>query len=319
EDGTCHHRQQALLQASFVSRISSSVLMVRPGCFGANPETAESNVFQASTSAGDPTDVAFRAGEEFEAAVLTLTEAGVDVAVLDPADPRLTDSVFPNNWFSTHRGGKLVLYPMMAPSRRLERQPERLLAALRQKGGSVQHILDFRSYEDRGLFLEGTGSMVLDRLKMYAYACLSDRTSEEVFREVWGALGYQPVVFEAVEAGVQIYHTNVLMAICEGFAVLCGDSLVTERAPVTDALASSGLEVLEITREQMRSFCGNILQVRTASGEPTTIMSASAREAFTDLQMSRIESYGGVTVCEIPTIELFGGGSIRCMLAEIDL
>jgi hypothetical protein len=299
-----------------VSRIASSVLMVRPGCFGPNPETAESNVFQTSGGREAPGAIAERALAEFDLAVGTLREAGVHVVVLDPAERELTDSVFPNNWFSTHSGGELVLYPMMAPSRRRERQPERLIAALQREGCTISKLIDLRGHEEHGRFLEGTGSMVLDRSKRIAYACVSARTDPSVLEEFCDALGYRAKVFEAVEAGVQIYHTNVLMAIGEGFAVLCSDSLSSERDSVIATLASSGLEVIEITRGQMRAFCGNVLQVRTQNG-PTTIMSGTARDAFTEHQLSRIESYGSITVCDIPTVELYGGGSIRCMLAEI--
>lgn len=293
--------------------------MVRPARFCANPETAGSNRFQHPQAIADDAILAVR---EFDGLVRRLTDAGVQVVVGDdPPEPAKPDACFPNNWVSFHADGTVVLYPMLAPSRRAERRPEHL-AAVERAGFRIARTLDLSGLEARGEFLEGTGSLVLDRVARVAYACLSPRTTPAALAEFCAALGYRAVEFDALGPdGRAVYHTNVLMALGEGFAVLCAASIpdAPRRAAVLGELARSGHEVIGIDVAEMNHFAGNMLALRARDGAARIAMSETAWKSLAPDNRRRLERHGGIVTAPIPTIEWEGGGSVRCMLAEIFL
>jgi len=301
------------------SKLSSHVLMIRPVRFAGNEQTAESNRFQQLASAHN-INAQTTALHEFDALVAALRNVGVRVTVLDDTlSPHTPDSIFPNNWFSTHADGTVVLYPMQAENRRLERRMD-VFDVLRAQGLSINHIVDLAHHESSGQFLEGTGSLVLDRVQRVAYACRSPRTHAAVLTEWASKLGYQLVLFAAADAdGVPIYHTNVLMCVGRQFAVVCVEAIVlAERQRVLTSLANSGHEVIAITHAQMNQFAGNMLALQGA--QEVVAMSASAHASLMPMQRERLAALGGtLVVVAIPTIERLGGGSVRCMLAEICL
>lgn len=303
------------------SQSAAEVLMVRPACFGFNPETAASNAFQRSPSAASAGPRA-AALAEFDAVVSALRRAGVAVIVAeDTPDPPKPDAVFPNNWVSFHRDGRVVLYPMQAPNRRAERR-EALIEELARTGGfRISSTLDLSYREAEGKFLEGTGSLVLDRSARIAYACLSPRTDLDVLGEFAQRLDYDPVAFEAFDhRGQLIYHTNVLMAVGSEFAVVCAEAIADprQRADVLSRLAATGHAIVEITHAQMASFAGNCLELTPPRGR-LVVMSDAAWGSLQDPQREVLERQGAVLRVAIPTIESVGGGGIRCMLAELHL
>lgn len=295
---------------------TDTVLMVRPVAFGFNEETAVNNAFQKE---GKEADIPALARKESDAYIELLEENGIHViAVEDTKEPHTPDSVFPNNWFSTHDDGTLVLYPMFAENRRLERKPA-VLEAIRENF-DMERTVDLTHYEEEGMFLEGTGSMVLDRVNKIAYACISPRTNETVLEDFCDQLGFSPVVFHAVDAnGVQIYHTNVLMNVGSEIAVVCMESIADpeERAKVRESLEHTGKTIVEITFDQMNHFAGNMLEVQNENGEPCLIMSLTAYNNLTDEQIAILESKMKLITPALDCIEENGGGSARCMLAEI--
>ena len=300
---------------------AAAVLMVRPGCFGFNPETAASNAFQRPPSA-DPAGPHAAALAEFDAAVSALRHAGVEVFVAeDTPEPPKPDAVFPNNWVSFHRDGRIVLYPMQAPSRRAERR-EALIEDLARTGGfRVSGTEDLSYREAEGKFLEGTGSLVLDRSARVAYACLSPRTDLDVLGEFAQRLDYDPVAFEAFDQrGRPVYHTNVLMAVGSRFAVVCAEAIADsrQRAEVLSRLSGTGHDIVEITQAQMASFAGNCLELSPPAGR-VIVMSDTAWDSLQGAQRELLERQGRVLRVAIPTIESVGGGGIRCMLAEVYL
>jgi hypothetical protein len=301
------------------SQCADAVLMVRPACFGANPETADSNRFQRAERIADDAILAVR---EFDGLVRRLTEAGVEVVVAeDPPEPAKPDACFPNNWVSFHADGTVVLYPMLAPSRRAERRPEHL-AAVARAGFGIARTIDLSPLEARGEFLEGTGSLVLDRPSRVAYACLSPRTTAGALAEFCEALGYRAVAFDALGPdGRPIYHTNVLMAIGAGFAVLGAGAIPdpAQRSAVLAELTDSGHEVIEIDDEEMNHFAGNLLALRARDGGARIAMSETAWRSMAPAKRARLERHGAIVAAPIPTIEWEGGGSVRCMIAEIFL
>ena len=302
---------------------AASVLMVRPAAFGANPQTQESNRFQ-TLAAPDPGDeVRESVAREFDALAGALERSGVEVCIVDDTpSPAKPDAVFPNNWFSTHADGTVVLYPMLATNRRIERRTDVLEALLRAHRFRVARTIDLTTHENEGVFLEGTGSLVLDRSNRLAYACLSPRTHVEALGDFAQQLDYELVGFEAVDAnGDAIYHTNVLMCVGTRFAVLCTVAIadVERRAAVVSILERSGHEVIDITHAQMSAFAGNVLELRNGSGETVIAMSSAAYAAFGPQLRARLESFGTIVHSPIPTIERYGGGSVRCMLAELHL
>jgi hypothetical protein len=301
------------------SQCAEAVLMVRPARFGANPETAESNRFQHAEPIADDAVLAVR---EFDGLARKLTDAGVQVVVAeDPPEPAKPDACFPNNWVSFHADGTVVLYPMLAPSRRAERRPEHL-AAVERAGFRSARTIDLTPCEARGEFLEGTGSLVLDRVSRVAYACLSPRTTPGALAAFCAALGYRAVAFDALGPdGRAIYHTNVLMAVGAGFSVLCAGTIpdAAQRSAVLGELADSGHEVIEIDVEEMNHFAGNLLALRARDGGARIAMSATAWRSLAPAKRSRLERHGAIVTAPIPTIEWEGGGSVRCMIAEVFL
>ncbi|HTV97349.1 MAG TPA: arginine deiminase-related protein [Steroidobacteraceae bacterium] len=312
-----------------------AVLMVRPARFAFNPQTSASNSFQelprAAASAppgsgapgsGAPADVQGAAVREFDALAERLVRAGMTVIVAhDSAEPAKPDAVFPNNWVSFHRDGTIVLYPMMAPNRRLERREELIRQVIGAGPFRVTRTVDLSYREDHGRYLEGTGSLVLDRPARIAYACLSPRTDLDVLGEFAQQLDYELAAFEATDAaGRPVYHTNVMMAIGTGFAVICGDSIteLKRRDAVYAQLTATGHDIVEISPAQMHAFAGNILEL-AAPGSTVIAMSTTAWGALEPRQRRALEKHGEVLTADIPVIERCGGGGVRCMLAEVHL
>ena len=292
--------------------------MIRPVNFSFNAETAVNNAFQV---AGTTSDAQQQALKEFEDFVALLRGNGVDVTVIDDTpDPYTPDSIFPNNWVSFHEQGLVCLYPMYAANRRLERKPwilQELGRAFR-----IGQTLDFSGYELEGLFLEGTGSMVLDREQKIAYACLSPRTDRKVLLDFCRQTGYTPEIFTAVDdRGRAIYHTNVMMCVADRYIVVCLDSLPVpaERQHLTDTIRSGGKELIAISLDQMNHFAGNMLQVHNDKGERLLVMSSQAYHSLSPQQIGQLSSYNRILHSPLTTIETNGGGSARCMMAEIHL
>jgi len=298
--------------------------MVLPGSFGFNEETAATNTFQQRQAVPDP-HAAQAARAEFGQLVRALRSEGVSVCVVeDSVDPAKPDAVFPNNWVSFHDDGTLVLYPLQSASRRVERRQYVIDSAVTELGFRVSHLLDLTHYESAGHFLEGTGSLVLDHRKRVAYACLSPRTHAEVLSDWACELDYEVVSFSAADRqGVPLYHTNVLMCIGERLAVVGSEAIVSaDRDRVLDRLRASGRELLEIGHDAIERFAGNMLELGTwdeALGDSRVLlMSESARRALTPGQFAQLSGCTDtVLAVPIPTIEKLGGGSVRCMLAEV--
>lgn len=307
-------------QGTPLTQCAAAVLMVRPMAFAGNPETAASNAFQSAAQISAKEQAAARM--EFDSLAAALERAGVEVlCVNDTPDPPKPDACFPNNWLSLHHDGTAVLYPMLSPVRRRERRPE-LLTEIQAQGFEILRVLDLADWEDRGAHLEGTGSMVLDHRSRVAYACPSPRTHREVLLAFAGELGYAPVSFEATgPAGEPLYHTNVLMCIGEGFATVCAEAIVDpgQRAQLVEALAATGRELLLISRAQMSAFAGNMLALATRSGSRVIALSATAWAALDAGQRRALERHGEIVAAAVPTVERYGGGSVRCMLAEVFL
>ena len=312
------HSKLNIMQA----QTTSNILMIRPVSFAFNEQTAESNAFQdieskSWTNAKTQTE----ALQEFDDMVSQLRVAGVDVIVYDDTpEPHTPDSIFPNNWISFHHSGKICLYPMQAENRRLERRND-IIEDLRKKF-HVEVVLDFTHFEKEKKFLEGTGSMVLDRMYRTAYACISPRTNAEVL-DAWAKqMNYKLVKFTSVdEQGKDIYHTNVVMCIGENFAVACLASIpdLDQRLMVKETLENSGKNVIEISLEQMNQFAGNMLLVSTKKGNDLLVMSTSAFNSLTHTQKVELEEYAVIQHFDLNMIETCGGGSARCMMAEVHL
>lgn len=296
--------------------------MVRPRAFGPNEQTAISNAFQQS--ADRPLgEIHTRALEEFDAMTITLRDAGVVPIVFEDTDEPFTpDAVFPNNWISCHADGRVFLYPMEAHDRRRERRLDIIEALSTEWGFRVSEIVDLSPLEDGGVYLEGTGSMVLDRINHVIYAALSSRTHMDALAEFAQRADYEITAFEAVDAqGRPVYHTNVMMTLGSKFAVLCAEAIADagKRADVVDKLTTSGREVVEITIEQMCRFAGNMLELESAVGEPIVALSQSAHASLTAGQLRSISAHARLVPIDVGTLERFGGGSVRCMLAEVFL
>lgn len=305
------------------SQNAAAVLMVQPARFEANALTAATNEFQQAQIAQRQGELQRLALGEFEGLAQLLAEAGVQVCIArDTLDPHTPDSIFPNNWLSTHDDGTVVLYPMMAENRRPERRPE-LIDGLRDAHGfELGEVIDFTHFEQQGRFLEGTGSLVLDRVQRIAYACLSPRTHPEMLELFGERLGYRCVSFDALGSGGRpIYHTNVLLAIGSFLAVLCAEAIAdgAQRAALIASLESTGHEVLTISSEQLRHFAGNMLELRSSSGERLWVMSRQAERSLNNGQRTQLARDARLIVAPLETIESCSGGSVRCMLAEIHL
>lgn len=297
---------------------TSTVLMVRPACFAFNADTAGNNPFQHDDL--DPAQVAVQALLEFDNYVAALREQGVQVVVVqDTPAPHTPDSIFPNNGFSTHPDGTLVLYPMQGENRRLERD-KGIRAAL--SPFSIRRTLDLTGSERSERFLEGTGSLVLDRTARIAYACRSIRTHDALLDDFAEQMGYRVVAFDAVDRqGVPIYHTNVMMSVGSTLALVCLASIADadQRQHLLGTLQDSGKQVLDLSFDQLERFVGNMLEVRNDRGQALLVMSRSAWHALTQEQHNHIGQHARPLVVDIDTIERTGGGSARCMLAEIYL
>ena len=310
-----------------MKQITDTILMVRPVQFRLNEETAVNNYYQDQQFHKEikDADANKRAQEEFDAFAKALQNNNINVIIVNDDDKHDTpDSVFPNNWLSTHENGTAVLYPMFAPNRRLERRPE-VLDALEAEGFLIEHIMDYTSAEDEEIFLEGTGSLLLDRTNEKAYCSISPRADEELFIEFCEDFEYTPVVFTAYQtvgdARLPIYHTNVMMALGEEYAVICLDCIDSkaEVKSVLKHLKETGKEVINITEAQVESFAGNMIQVLNADGKKFLVMSHQAYESLTPEQIKKLEKYNDIIHPDIKTIETLGGGSVRCMMAEIFL
>ncbi len=303
------------------------VLMVRPKHFGFNPETAATNAFQTDALARTQ-DTSKAAAEEFDRLAETLRISGVKVIIADePDSPILPDSVFPNNWVSFHPDGSIFLYPMLSASRRLERRHDILETISRQF--RVLRISDFSGAENEGKFLEGTGSLVFDHLNRLAFACRSGRTHDELLKKFQSESGYRVITFEAVdESGKAVYHTNVVMCIGSKFAAICLDSIRNQdqKTLVATELSGTGREIIELGLDQMMNFAGNMIELRRSFHSPAPmepdkliLMSSRAWNCLRKFQQETLSRFGKVIHAPIPTIENAGGGSVRCMIAEIFL
>ena len=301
---------------------TANILMVRPANFGFNAETAENNAFQQREGAENGETIRNNAIREFDAFVEKLREAGVNVIVAeDSPAPVKPDAVFPNNWVTFHQDGQIITYPMFAPTRRQERS-EAVIKTVLNAGFLSAGCHHLEGTEAQEVFLEGTGSIIFDHPNRLAYACLSPRTDAALLNELGNLIGYEPVVFHAVDGdGQDIYHTNVMMAMGEDFVVICMDSVrnAEERQMLVDTFARTGKEVVDISLEQMNSFAGNMLQVRSTNGQRILVMSAKAYHALTPAQVDKLEQHTALLYSDLITIETYGGGSARCMMAEIFL
>ncbi|HEX2140443.1 MAG TPA: arginine deiminase-related protein [Woeseiaceae bacterium] len=304
------------------SQLATAVLMVRPARFESNPQTAESNRFQGNLDAS-PAEQQAAALREFESLRTALETSGVRVLAFDDTpEPHTPDAIFPNNWVSFHADGRAVLYPMEAENRRSERRRDIVEALAEKHGFIVREIIDLTHHESNGHYLEGTGSMVLDRANRIAYACLSSRTHLDPLGDFAQRLDYDVVSFDAADpGGVPIYHTNVLMSIGEELAVICGEAIRREdqRSAVMENLERSGHRILLLSLAQLQAFAGNMLELRSSSGRRVVAMSQRARDALTDSQLDLLQSNGDIVSVPIGAIEQSAGGSVRCMLAEIHL
>jgi hypothetical protein len=296
--------------------------MVRPVRFHSNPLAAVSNNFMTEPDVSRDEEQAI-AVDEFDGLVKVLKDAGVRVIeVEDTPEPETPDAIFPNNWMTTHSDGTVVVYPMQVPNRRPERRMDIIEMLAEDFGYRVTRVIDLSPHEEDGHYLEGTGSLVLDRVNRVAYACLSARTHLEVLGDFSQRLDYDVVAFEAVDReGVPIYHTNVMMNVGEDFAVICDASIVREeqRASVLRSLEESGHEIISINFEQMLSMAGNMLELVSTTGERLIAMSEQARRSLSPEQTAAIESHARIVSAPIDNIENSAGGSVRCMLAEIHL
>jgi hypothetical protein len=292
--------------------------MVRPASFGSNPETAATNAFQ-NTQSISASEVSSKAIEEFDRMVDKLRAYDIDVMVIeDTKIPVKPDAIFPNNWISFHEDGTVVLYPMMAENRRLERTLP-VLEFVNSKF-QVSQVLDYTGKEKDGEFLEGTGSIVFDYQNKIAYACRSARTHDKVFNELCTKLGFKPVLFDAVdEEGLPIYHTNVLMCVGTHFAVLCLDAIKNDNDQeiILSLMTDTNHKVVAISYAQLRSFAGNMLEVKTQAGELVVLLSEQAFNSLLPGQIDAISKHADMLPLAISTIEQYGGGSVRCMMAGV--
>jgi hypothetical protein len=302
-------------------QISNAVLMIRPVAFGFNPQTAVNNYFQVEDTSADVPSLALA---EFDTFVAKLQAKGMDVLVVeDTKNPHTPDSIFPNNWVSFHADGRLCLYPMFAENRRKERK-NNVLEAVKAKY-EVKEIVDFSAHENNEIYLEGTGSIIIDHANQTAYAAISQRLDEALFYQWCKVFGYQAVAFDALQSVAQqrlpIYHTNVMMCVADQFVVICLDSIddATQKQAVKSKIEAHGQEIIEISEAQMHQFAGNMLQLQNAQGEKFLVMSSTAYHSLNAEQIAKIEQYSQIIHSDLQTIERNGGGSARCMLAEIFL
>lgn len=308
-----------------MNQTTNSILMIRPVAFRMNEQTAVNNYYQKVIDGLLPATVNAKAQQEFDAFVAKLKSVGVDVIVVeDTLNPDTPDSIFPNNWISFHENGDISLFPMFAENRRLERR-EDILDILEEKGFIIENIMDYTSAEEDNFYLEGTGSILLDRANGKAYCALSPRADEELFIEFCEDFDLNPIIFEAFQTvnGERklIYHTNVMMCIGETYAVICADSIddKKERKMVIDSLKGDDKEVIYLTEDQVNNFAGNMLEVKGANDRRYLVMSSAAYKSLTKKQIAQLEEHVTILSSNLDTIEACGGGSARCMMAEIFL
>lgn len=301
---------------------TNTVLMVEPIAFGYNAETAANNYFQVEQKEAN---IQEKALVEFKNFAEKLRSKGITViSVKDTIDPHTPDSIFPNNWVSFHEDGKVVLYPMFALNRRVERR-EDIIESIKNEGFKVSEIDDWSLPEIHDHFLEGTGSMIFDHDYKIAYGSVSLRLDENLFREFCAKYGFKPVVFHSYQTveneRLPIYHTNVMMCVADKFVVICLDCIddELEREKVQEVIKSSNKEIIEISENQLQQFAGNMLQVQNDQGEKFLVMSQTAYKSLTQEQIKNIEKYCEIIYADLNTIEVNGGGSARCMLAEVFL
>jgi hypothetical protein len=294
------------------------ILMVRPYQFYFNQQTASNNFFQSNVNIENANELAIA---EFDAMVDQLRQHQIKVKVVqDTKDPSTPDSIFPNNWISTHPGGTICLYPMFAPNRRAERKST--VIDFLESNFKIENIIDLTDLENEGKFLEGTGSMVLDHQNKIAYGCLSERLDQEAFIFWCHKMQFKPISFKALDdKGQPIYHTNVMMCMGNQFVVICMDSIAdeSEKKILLDSFIQTKKEVIEISQDQLNHFAGNMLQVFDLNEKPHLIMSQQAYTSLNNEQLKSLEKYNPIIPISIPTIEALGGGSTRCMMAELHL
>ncbi len=305
-------------------QITNHIMMIRPVAFHMNEQTAVNNYYQQSAGDVSAVTVQEEALNQFDDFVEKLRSEGVKVTVFeDTPDPATPDSIFPNNWVSFHEDGKIRLYPMYAENRRTERR-EDIIDSLKDHL-DVSEVIDFSHWEEKAAFLEGTGSLLLDRQNKIAYAAISERTMPEPLRDFCDEAGYEAVAFHANQTAngerLPIYHTNVMMCLGEAFAVVCMDSIddEEEKDNLKEALAKTNKELIEITEEQKENFAGNMLQVVGKDDQRLVVMSSAAYHSLDDNQVERLSNHGKIVHSDIHTIEKLGGGSARCMMAEVFL
>ena len=300
--------------------ITSTILMVRPAAFGFNAETAANNFFQSNPNIGKE-ELQQKALNEFDNMVATLRKHGVTIVVIqDTETPAKPDAIFPNNWLSTSPNGTVTVYPMFAPNRRIEKRED--IVQQLSKDFTVTNLQDWSEYEVEGRFLEGTGSMIVDHENAMIYAAISERTNLSVLEKFAATNNYQAVVFLATDKdGHPIYHTNVMMALGQEFCVLCEEAIEEEweLIAVRQLLESTNHSIIPITREQMCSFAGNMLEIKNDKEEHLLVMSQSAFDSLRKEQKRMLEAYATLLPIPVPTIENIEGGSVRCMMAEIFL
>ena len=308
-----------------MKQLTNTILMIRPISFRMNEQTAINNYYQHNLKGISAENIQSKALAEFDNFVKKLRGAGVNVVVIDDTlEPSTPDSIFPNNWISFHRNGKVGVYPMFAENRRMERR-EDILDTLEQKGFKINEIIDYSSAEKEELFLEATGSMVLDRENGVAYCALSPRADEDLFIEFCEDFEYTPVVFHAYQTvnGKRelIYHTNVMMAVTQNYVIACLDAIddKKERKNFIDHVLISGKEIIKISESQVEHFVGNMLQVIDENNKPITVMSQAAFDSLTPEQRQLLEKEASLLSSDLSTIETCGGGSARCMMAEVFL
>ena len=306
------------------SQTTNTILMIEPVAFGFNPQTAVNNYFQQSDFVAEA-DVQQLALDEFKGMVEKLRANGINVIVVkDTEQPHTPDSIFPNNWISFHEDGQVILYPMFAENRRKERR-KNIIQLIEDQGTVINNVDDFTFWEEQNLYLEGTGSMVFDRVNRIAYAALSERTDKSVFLQFCTSFDYKPVYFHAYHSvgdnnhHLPVYHTNVMMCVADKYALICTNSIDDDEELdyLYNALEKSGKDVIPISRQQMHCFAGNMLQVENINGKKLLVMSQSAFNSLYEHQIDQLKAYNELLVISIPTIEKVGGGSVRCMMAEV--
>ena len=304
------------------SQLASTVMMIRPAGFESNPLTAASNRFQGKNSS-TPDEQHATALREFDGLVAVLRDAGIEVIVIDDTpEPHTPDAIFPNNWISMHADGRVVLYPMEAENRRTERRNDIVDYLGGAAGRQITEVIDLTAHENAGHYLEGTGSLVLDRSNRVAYACVSTRTHLDPLGDFAQRMGYDVVAFDAVDSGgVPIYHTNVLMNVGEQLAVICDEAIRhgDQRKAVLTRLRETGHHVLRLTYGQLDAFAGNMLELRNNQGERVLAMSQQAYDSLNEAQRATLAANARIVSAPINNIESSAGGSVRCMLAEVHL